>query len=69
MNNAILREVYIGITYLLMVQMNTVLHEKYFLVRNIDTLGKECSEKNENMFLYKQIQPVPPLAFIDDLAA
>ena len=36
---------------------------------HIDTIGKECTQNNENMYMYKNIEPVPPLAFFDDVAA
>ena len=35
----------------------------------IDSIGKECLEKGENLYLYKNTIPVPPLAFVDDIAA
>ena len=35
----------------------------------IDSIGKECSEKGENIYLYKNSVPIPPLSFIDDIAA
>ena len=35
----------------------------------IDSLGKECMEKGENLYSYKKSVSVPPLSFIDDIAA
>lgn len=35
----------------------------------VDTIGKECMEKNENIYLYKNLVSIPPLALIDDVAA
>ena len=35
----------------------------------IDSIGKECTVKGENLYLYKNSVPIPPLSFIDDIAA
>ena len=33
----------------------------------VDTIGKECLEENKNLYLYKDIVPIPPLGLVDDL--
>ena len=35
----------------------------------IDTIGKECSQKGDNLYVYKKSVGVPPLSFVDDIAA
>ena len=35
----------------------------------INTIGKECIESGENLYSYKNSVPVPPMSFIDDIAA
>ena len=35
----------------------------------IDSIGKDCIEKNVNLFKYKNLVDVPPLSFIDDILA
>ena len=36
---------------------------------SIDTLGKKCYNKGENLFLYKNMVPVMPLSMVDDILA
>ena len=33
----------------------------------VDTFGKECIEEEKNLYLYKGMVAIPPLAMIDDL--
>ena len=33
----------------------------------IDTIGKECLQKRENVYSYKKLVNIPPLSFIDDI--
>ena len=35
----------------------------------MDQMGKESLEKNENVYIYKNTVSVPPLAFVDDMLA
>ena len=35
----------------------------------IDSVGKECLETNKNLYTYKKLLNIPPLALIDDVAA
>ena len=35
----------------------------------MDQIGKESLEKNENVFTYKESVKIPPLAFVDDVLA
>ena len=35
----------------------------------IDSIGKECLETGENVYKYKNTVSVPPLSYIDDVAA
>ena len=34
---------------------------------SIDTIGKECLQKNENIYKYKNLVNIPPLAMVDDI--
>ena len=34
---------------------------------SIDFLGKECLEKNENIYKYKNLVNLPPLSMCDDI--
>ena len=34
---------------------------------SIDTLGKKCKNRGENIYLYKNTAEILPLAFVDDL--
>ena len=36
---------------------------------SIDTIGKDAQESGENTYLYKKIAKIPPLSFVDDVAA
>ena len=36
---------------------------------SIDTLGKKCYNKGENLFSYKNMVPVMPLSMVDDILA
>ena len=33
----------------------------------VDTFGKECVKEKKNLYVYKKVVGVPPLAMIDDL--
>ena len=33
----------------------------------IDTIGRECLNTGENLYIYKNCVSIPPLAFVDDL--
>ena len=35
----------------------------------VDTIGKDSQESGENVYLYKESVKVPPLSFIDNIAA
>ena len=38
-----------------------------FCSKQVDTIGKECLEKNKHTYLYRGEVPIPPLSMIDDV--